>query len=138
MNILIKIVIVVAILALVWSFWLKDTNVGRKVTRVFSGDSELNPKVQEADAQMRHIAGGVRDYFAKHNELPQSIAYLFSANLIRHLEDPWGTRYNYAVSGGGVFTVASAGPDKEFGTIDDRTKNWTIDSHGEFLRSQGL
>jgi len=133
MSILVKIVIVVVVLALVWTFWMKDTNVGRQITRFFSGATELNPKVQEADAQMRQIAGGVRDYFAKHNKLPPSLAYLFQTNMIRYLEDPWGTRYDYAISREGVFTIRCAGPDKELGTSDDRTKDWTIDSHAEFI-----
>ena len=103
--------------------------------------------VQAMDVQL--ITGGVQYYKKEYGVMPpvtsnaQLIKVLMGDNP-RKIEfidmgpgqdernasgemiDPWGTPFQFWVDSNGKFHFRSAGPDKIFGTADDR--EWSIDS----------
>ena len=136
MSLLFKIVVVVVVIGLVWTFWVKDTQTGRDIRSFFRGDTEMNPNVKMAKAQMREMAGGVQEFYINHNNrFPKDLRELLAAGKTRYRIDPWNVEYDFAISAAGVFTIRSAGPDKEFSTRDDITTDWTLDNRGELLQS---
>ena len=74
-------------------------------------------------ANWSHITQALSHYMNDNGSYPDRLADLMPRYipLERHLRDPWGTPVRYEKSDTGVI-LTSAGPDREFDTEDDQTK----------------
>lgn len=87
-------------------------------------------RVNTTKNSMKTVKTGINSYMVENSVPPSSLSVLIGPYLEEGSDlDAWGTPFYYRVTTGGVrpYELISAGPDKEFTTIEDNIDLWTID-----------
>ncbi len=84
--------------------------------------AEESARKRATEIEMRGVISSLYTYRLANYSLPKSLEDLISEGYIKKeaLEDEWGTKYQYSITGNTVI-LKSAGADKKLNTKDDIT-----------------
>lgn len=117
-NLIFSVIVVIIILPLVFYLTIVSFSIGGK----YVTDHVLNEK--HTRNEMVKISTELDKHYYKTGKYPVDFEMFIRKKPVwsNWINDSWGNKYEYTISGPNSFTLTSAGKDGKFGTDDDLIK----------------